>query len=66
MPRTKSLNPTVPRQIRLPSDLNAKVDIYLTSTIEGRIPLGELSAFIVPLIERFFRELAEAQQGAGK
>lgn len=40
----------------LPEDLRAKLDLYLYSEVEGRIPKGSYQKFIIERINDFFRE----------
>lgn len=59
--------PNILRPIKLntsiPEDLRAKLDIYLFSEVEGRIPHGAYAKFIHGLIKDFFdEELAKAKR----
>jgi len=38
----------------LPEDLRAKLDLYLFSTVEGRVPVGAYSTFLQARIREFF------------
>lgn len=46
----------------LPEDLRAKLDIHLFSTIEGRVPHGAYSRFLVERIKEFFEPKAQQNQ----
>lgn len=54
MPR----NPDIVRPVRLhttlPEDLRAKLDLYLFSNVEGRVPNGAYRRFIEERIVEFF------------
>lgn len=56
MPRPKAVNPPVTLKAMIPVELRAKLDLLLVSEVEGRIPLGEISAFITSLLRRHFEE----------
>jgi hypothetical protein len=38
-------------QLAIPEDLRAKLDLLLFSEVEGRVPFGAYSAFIMPLVQ---------------
>lgn len=52
--------PKILRPIRLsttiPEDVRAKLDLYLYSEVEGRVPFGAYQKFIVERTQEFFAE----------
>ena len=50
MPRPRNPHPSVPLELAIPADLRARLDLYLYSEVEQRVPHGAYSAFILPLI----------------
>lgn len=56
MPRPRAIHPWVKLDLRFPAPLRAKLDIYLFSPVEGRVPLGRYNEFMNELLESFFRE----------
>lgn len=44
----------------IPDDKRAKLDLYLFSAAEGRVPKGAYTQFFSTMIDRFFQELPNA------
>jgi hypothetical protein len=63
MPRPASINPKTPIHTWLPADLKARIDLYLYSEAEGRIPHAAHSNFFTQLALEFFERL---EKGAVK
>jgi hypothetical protein len=40
--------------LHLPEDIRAKLDVYLFSAVEGRVPKGAYQAFFIERINEFF------------
>ena len=60
MSRRRNVIPTVQLELKLPADLRAKLDLYLWSDVEGRVPQGRYQEFFVSLLNEFFnRRTAE-------
>lgn len=55
MARPKSTTPTVAVCVQLPRDLAQKVELYLFSEVESRVPHGAKSAFFAQLVREHFR-----------
>lgn len=41
-------------EVRLPEDLRARLDLYLYSQLENRIPLGAYAKFFTERVKEFF------------
>jgi hypothetical protein len=54
MPRTKAAVPNHLIKAWVSPELKGKLYLHLTSELEGRIPLGRLSAFVSDRIREFF------------
>jgi hypothetical protein len=60
--------PSIIRPVRLsttlPEDIRARLDLYLYSEVEGRVPLGAYQKFIIERIREFFdrRHLMEEKE----
>lgn len=52
MPRPKRESTRL--TLRLPLNLRAKLDLFLVSTIEGRVPHGDYAAFFTERVREFF------------
>ncbi len=50
MPRPRNPQPRTFLELSIPADLRARLDLYLYSEVEGRIPQGAYVNFILPLI----------------
>lgn len=50
----KNIIPTVKKLLTLPEDVVAKVDLFLFSDLEQRVPQGAYQAFYVARIKEFF------------
>ena len=58
MPRPKQTIPSAFRNIALPQPLADKIDVYLYSEVEGRVPVGAYKAFFANLASQYFESLA--------
>lgn len=56
MARPKQTTPSVFRNIALPQPLADRLDVFLYSELEGRIPTGAYKAFFTNLIEQHFEQ----------
>ena len=65
MPRRANIDPPVPLQLKLPESVRARLDLFLFSELEGRVPLGRYSEFFVDRMREFFsgRRLSLAPWG---
>lgn len=54
MPRQKAAVPKVLLKAWIPLELRAKLDLALVSEVEGRVPLGEISEFVIALLRQHF------------
>ena len=54
MPRPRSPIPIVRRNLSIPEDLAARLDLALHSDLEGRVPQGDYQAFFVRLLREHF------------
>lgn len=61
MPRPRFVVRPIEKNISLPEDLVAKVDLVLYSDLEGKVPFGAWKLYVQGLIERDLRARAEAQ-----
>jgi hypothetical protein len=57
MAKPKKVIPTVEKKISIPTDLCARIEMDLYSELEGRIPYGAQSEFIVGLIRSHYQAL---------
>jgi hypothetical protein len=59
MPRKAALVPNKHLHTTIPAELAAKLDLFLWSEVEGRVPQGAYQGFVVQAIREFFtlREL---------
>ena len=57
------------RPIRLhttiPEDIRAKMDVYLYSDVEGRVPKGAYQEFLVGLVMEFFNKMEKRNADPG-
>lgn len=60
MPRPLKTIRTVNKNIALPEDLVAQLELHLYSELEGRIPFGAQQEFFTTLLQNFF-----SQKGPG-
>lgn len=51
MPRPRQGRKTIRKEVFLPEDLVARVEIRLFSVLEGRVPYGAWTKLLVPLLE---------------
>lgn len=56
MPRPARTLRTVQKNIALPEDLAAKLELHLYSEVEGRVPFGAQSAFFSQLLTDYFNQ----------
>lgn len=54
MPRPASATPKSLFRAYLPLELRAKIDLALFSELEGKVPLGDYSAFLEARIREYF------------
>ena len=54
MARRPSLIPTVKLHTVLPLDVRAKLDLFLYSEVEGKVPKDAISRFLAERIREFF------------
>jgi hypothetical protein len=54
MPRTPNITRPSKLTLHLPEDIRAKLDLYLFSEIEGRIPYAAYQKFLIERINEFF------------
>lgn len=57
MARPKNTIRTIQKNIALPEDVVAQMELHLFSEVEGCIPHGAQSEFLAGLIREFFKEL---------
>lgn len=69
MPRRPDLIPSRSIHVRIPEDLLARMDLFLFSNVEGKVPYGEHSRFIAARLREYFEwtqlDLAAAGLPAG-
>jgi hypothetical protein len=63
MGRKPNIIPTIKLGVWIPEDLRTKMDLYLLSSVEGRVPKGAYQRFICELLREFFQKL-EKTNGA--
>lgn len=56
MGRPASIEPSEDVRVRLDPKVKVKVDLWLHSEVEGRVPYGAYRTFFTELIRRFFEE----------
>ena len=61
MPRRPAITPNIRLGTTLPAEIRAKLDLYLFSEVEGRVPKGAYQAFIIERIVEFFATRREAK-----
>lgn len=66
MPRPKNTVPTVFKNIALPADLAGKVDLFLWSEVEGKIPFGAQQEFFTRLVREFFQSIEGSGGSSGE
>jgi hypothetical protein len=54
MSRPANIRRPVRLHTTLPEDIRAKLDLYLYSSVEGRVPVGAYQRFIIERIRDFF------------
>ena len=55
--RRPNIRRPVPLNTCIPEDLRGRIDLYLYSPLEQRVPVGAYQKFICSLIEDFFTKL---------
>lgn len=61
MPRTPRLMRPVRKNLAVPEDIAARVDLELFSELEGRVPHGAWSNFVAEVLREHFRRKDAAQ-----
>lgn len=54
MAKPKKVIRSIQKNIAIPEDLVAYMDLHLYSDLEGRVPFGAYSTFVSQLIREFF------------
>lgn len=62
MPRPKKAIPNVTKELSLPPDLVAKVDLALYSALEDRVPHGAWQKLLVTLLTNWLVSLDDAKE----
>ena len=62
MSRRPNIIPSTRLTLRLPEDIRAKLDLYLFSDLEGRVPLGRYQEFFVARTKEFFESLKKGTE----
>jgi hypothetical protein len=62
MARPKKLIRTVYKNIAIPEDLAAKMELELYSEVEGKIPFGAQQEFFTGLLREYFNKQAGGVQ----
>ena len=57
VPRRPNIQRPVRLHTTLPEDLRVKLDLYLYSHVEGKVPQGAYQKFLIDLIKGFFDKL---------
>ena len=52
--RPRSVEPTIDTHVYLPESLHSQISILLWSELEGKIPYGQLSSFLIQRAKEFF------------
>lgn len=65
MPRPAKAIKPAEKNISLPSDLVARVDLVLYSDLEGKVPFGAWSKLVEALLARWLTERAALEKAAG-
>jgi hypothetical protein len=61
MPTPRNIIPTVNFHVMLPIDLKLKLDLYLFSELENRVPKGAYQRFLVGLLREHFSNVKDLQ-----
>lgn len=64
MPRPRKTIKSISKHIMLPEDIVLRMEDYLFSDVEGRIPQGAQQELIVSLLRDFFSKLDAASNSA--
>lgn len=59
MPRPPNTIRPASKNLQLPSDLVAKVDMALWSDLEGRVPHGAWSRLVTQLLQNYLQQLTK-------
>lgn len=62
MPRTARIDRPVAHKVYLPTSLSSRLQLFLYSPLEQRIPHGALSTFIESLVREALDKVAAAEQ----
>lgn len=62
MPRPPNTIRPASKNLQLPSDLVAKVDMALWSDLEGRVPHGAWAKLVTQLLQNHLQQLSKAEQ----
>ncbi len=54
MPRPADIDRPTQLVLMLPTSIRARLDLFLFSSLEGRVPLGAYKAFFIERIQEFF------------
>jgi len=54
MPRRKNITPSASIHLHIPEDVKARLDLFLYSEVESRVPVGAYQAFFQQRIQEFF------------
>jgi hypothetical protein len=54
MSRPPNIQRPVAMNLHLPEDIRTRLDLFLFSTVEGRVPKGAYQAFFIERINEFF------------
>ena len=65
MPRKPAVIRPVLLHTTIPEDIRAKLDLFLWSDVEGRVPKGAYQRFIVERIQEFFAWKRESLEPVG-
>jgi hypothetical protein len=59
MPRRPNVIPHIRLETTIPEDLKTKLDLFLFSPTEGRVPQGAYQRFFCDRIREFFQKLEQ-------
>ena len=61
MPRPRLTVPTRQIHFRIPEPLAARLELYLMSEIEGRVPFGGYQVFFEKILREFFAKFEQKE-----
>lgn len=61
MPRAKNTIPTLQLNVAIPTDLMGKLELYLFSEVEGKVPHGAKSELVSNLLRQHFNKIEGRQ-----